>query len=168
MVILIKMFIFLFFLNVFSRLICEILSRIAVKISFYWVVHIVYIKQHYLQQLLRHYIYVTACIILLRLFYIWTPYVSLSNYKVLILKFYIVPVRIHGVTKCFKLESTFEQTRRFLSPKKKTLFLTYVTATLRALFVWRGLIIILNKFQQGATSSQMWKSLWNVWLRLAY
>ena len=96
-------------------------------------------------------------------------YVSLSNYKVLILKFYIVPVRIHGVTKLFLTRKHFRaNTCRFFTAKNMISFLTYVTATLRALFVWRGLIIILNKFQQGATLSQMWKSLWNVWLRLAY
>ena len=55
----------------------------------------VYMQQHHLQQVARHVIYVKICKILVLLFCIWTPYVSLSDYLVLILKFYTVPVRLH-------------------------------------------------------------------------
>ena len=51
-----------------------------------------------LQQVLRRDIFATTSKILLRLFYILLSYVSLRDYKVRILKFYIVPVRLNGVT----------------------------------------------------------------------
>ena len=58
----------------------------------------VYMQQCHSQQVLRRYIYVATCKILLLLFCIWISYVSVSDYKVLILKFYTVPVCLHGIT----------------------------------------------------------------------
>ena len=50
-----------------------------------------------MQQVSRRDIYVTTGKILLQLFSIWASYVSLSNYILLILTFYTVPVRLHDV-----------------------------------------------------------------------
>ena len=71
----------------------------------------VYMQQRHLQQVSHRDIHIWLYKILFRLFCIWTSYVSLSDYKVLILKIYTVPVRLHGVTNFFKPESTFKQTR---------------------------------------------------------
>ena len=76
------------------RWICEILSRIAVKISFLWgCKHGVYaiasftasVTSWYLPNGLQNF---TSFIL-----FILTSYISLGDYAVPILKFYIVPVR---------------------------------------------------------------------------
>ena len=55
------------------------------------------------------------------------------------MKVYPLPVHLHDVNNVFKPESTFKQTRvNVFTAKNMTSFLNYVTATLRALFAWRG------------------------------
>ena len=97
----------------------------------------VFMQQHHLQQVTRHVIYVTTSKILLLLFCIWTSYVSLGEYMILILKFYTVSVSLHDVTN-FLNHKTFsrKQVSNFYR-ENMTSFLNYVTATLRALFAWR-------------------------------
>ena len=66
-------------------------------------------------------------------------HLSQSDYMVQTFKFYTVPVHMDNVKKTFKPENTFKQTRvNFLYRENMTSFLNYVTATLRALFAWRG------------------------------
>ena len=67
--------------------------------------NIVYMQMPHLQQVSRRGIYVTICKILLLLFCIWISYISLSNYLVLILKCYAVPVRLRNVTNFLNLET---------------------------------------------------------------
>ena len=79
------------------RLICENWSRVDVKVNFLsgrTCEHVVdmYIAASFKQVSRR------AWKILLPLFCIWLSFVTLSDYKVLILKFYSVPVHLHGVT----------------------------------------------------------------------
>ena len=50
----------------------------------------VYMQQSHLKQMAHNVIYVRKCKILIMLFCIWKSYVSLSDYLVLILKFYTV------------------------------------------------------------------------------
>ena len=59
----------------------------------------VFMQQRNLQQASRCDVYITICKILLKLFYIWTLYVSGSDYKMIILKMYTVQMRLHAVTK---------------------------------------------------------------------
>ena len=63
-------------------------------------------QQRHLQQLIHRGIYVTTCKIALLLFCIWTSNISLSVYKMLILKSYTVPVRLYDVTN-FLNQKTF-------------------------------------------------------------
>ena len=62
-------------------------------------------QKPHLQQVSRHGIYVIICKILLLLFCIWIPYLSLSNYLVLTLKFNTVPVRLHDATNFLNHET---------------------------------------------------------------
>ena len=85
--------------------------------------------------------YVTICKILLLLFCIWISHISLSNYFVLILKFYTVPVRLRSVTNFVNHETLqCKHVSKFFTAENMTSFINYVTATLRALFAWRGSI----------------------------
>ena len=65
-------------------------------------------------------------------------YISLSKYLVLILKFYTVPVRLRDVTNFLNHETLQSKHVSILCRENMTSFLNYVTATLRALFAWRG------------------------------
>ena len=62
-------------------------------------------QKPHLQQKSRRGIYVTIYKILLLLFYIWIAYISLSNYLVLSLKFYTVPVGLRDVTNFLNHET---------------------------------------------------------------
>ena len=64
--------------------------------------------------------------------------------------------------KLFKPENIFEQTRvNFFYRENMTSFLNYVTATLRALFVWRGSFVNDCCFYQPLTFSlRLRDSLW--------
>ena len=87
----------------------------------------------------RRGMYVTICKILLLLFCIWISHISLSNNFVLILKFYTVPVRLRSVTNFVNHETLqCKHVSNFFYRENMTSFLNYVTATLRALFAWRG------------------------------
>ena len=91
---------FSFFLKVHF---CEIMSIIAIKISFLWVVNMVYMMQRHEQQVSRHDNYVMTCKTLLLLFCIWTTYVLLIDYKVL--KFYADLMRFHDITNFLNQKS---------------------------------------------------------------
>ena len=119
-------------------MICEILGRIAVKINFYGVVNIVYMQQCHSQQVSPRNIYVTTFNIFLRLFCIWTSYVLLSDFLLFVLKFYTIPVRSHDVRLFLSRKTVSKQTCRIFYRENMMSFLNYVTATLRALFAWRG------------------------------
>ena len=70
----------------------------------------VFMQQRHLQQVSRCDIYITACKILVFLFCIWTSYILLSDYLMLILKFYTVPVRLHNMKRFLNHKNTFKQT----------------------------------------------------------
>ena len=67
--------------------------------------NMIYMQKPHLQQVSRRGIYVTICKILLLLFCIWISYIPLSNYLVLILNYYTVPVRLHDNTNFFNHET---------------------------------------------------------------
>ena len=67
--------------------------------------NIVYMQKSHLQQVSHRGIYVTICKILLLLFCKWISYISLSNYLVLILKFYTVRVHLRDVTNFLNHET---------------------------------------------------------------
>ena len=90
------------------RLICEKLSSIAVKISFLWrCEHCLYPEapfaasdtSRYLRNDMQNF---TSVILYMNIIYI-----SLSNYLVLILKFYTIPVRLQDVTN-FLINETLQ------------------------------------------------------------
>ena len=57
----------------------------------------------------------------------------------LILKFYTVPVRLRSVTNFLNhVTLQCKHVSNFFNRENMTSFLNYVTATLRALFAWRG------------------------------
>ena len=130
------------------RWICENLSCIAVKISIQWgCEQYMYMQKPHLQQVSRRGIYVTICKILLLLFCIWTSYISLSNYLVLILKFFTVPVHLHNITNFLNHET--------LQSKHVSKFFTAKIAMLRALFAWRGsfnIVTVVNKRCQSSNA----------------
>ena len=102
--------------------------------------NIVYRQKPHLQQVSCRGIYVTICKSLPLLFCIWISYIiSLSNYLVLILKLKTVPVRLRYVTNFLNHETLqSKHCVEIFYRENMTSFLSYVTATLRALFAWRG------------------------------
>ena len=126
-------------MHIILRLICENLSIIAVKISFLWGrIHCVYAAASFAA-------IVTSC-------YLRN---DIQNFTVIILYMNIICNaqwlyganfeiihRSDAFSRCknlFKHESTFKQARvDFFYRENMTSFLNYVTATLRALFAWRG------------------------------
>ena len=137
MVILMKMFIFLFFwMRIILRLICVILSRRTVTISFLWCRrHCVYATASFAAIDTSWYLRVVHALLF---FCIWTSYLTQSDYLVLFLNFSTAPVPLKDI-KTFKQESTFKQIRvNFFFCENMTSLLNYVTATLRTLFAPRG------------------------------
>ena len=98
----------------------------------------VYMQQQHLQQVPRCDIKVMTCKILLLLFYIWTSYVSRSDYLIPILKLHAIPVRLQDVTT-FLFHKTISRKRvDFFYSENMPSYLNYVTGTLRTLFAWRS------------------------------
>ena len=73
-----------------------------------------YIQQRHLQQVSRRDMYVTIC----KIFCIWLSYVSLSDYKVLILNLYTVPVSLHGVTNFLNQKAISSKHASIFLPRK--------------------------------------------------
>ena len=61
---------------------------------------------------------------------------------VLILKFYTIPLHMYGVTIFLNQKALSSKHASFFNRENMTSFLSYITATLRALFAWRGSYII--------------------------
>ena len=117
--------------------------------------------QHcHLQQLSHPVIYITTYNIL---------YMNIicnlhSDYMVLILKFYTVPMPFHDVKTFLNKRALSSKRVKFCYHKNMTSFLSYVTATQRALFAWHGSYIkdyirsqIAGKFQTGQKVSYLCK-----------
>ena len=85
-------------------------------------------QQHHSKQMSLRVLYVNTCKILLLLFCIWTSYILLIVYLVLILKFNTFPLRLHDVKHVLNHKTLSRKHR-----KNMTSFLNYLTATLRAL-----------------------------------
>ena len=102
--------------------------------AFFGVLNTVYLQKPHLQQFSRRGIYVTTCKILL----LFIIYISLSNYLVLILIFYTIPVPLHDVTNFLNHKTLPSKHVSIFHCENMTSFLNYITATLRALFTWRG------------------------------
>ena len=126
-------------MNIVLRLICESLRRIAVKISFLWGhKHGVYAAASFATSVTSWYSHngiqdFISVIVFMNIICIaqW-PYGA--NFE--ILPYNGALARRH---KHFKPERTFKQTRvDFVYRVNMTSYLNYVTATLRALFAWRG------------------------------
>ena len=114
------------------RLICEILSGIAVKIRFLRS-SVIY------SNLSCHDIYARTWENLHQLFCIWTSYVSLKDYLMIILKFYTAPVRLHDVINIVNQKAhSCKDVSIIFYRENMTSFLNYVTATLRTLYAWRA------------------------------
>ena len=77
----------------------------------------VYMKQHHLHQVSSRYLYVMACKILLMLFCIRASYVLRSDYLMLILKFYTIPVHLHVVTSFLNHKTISSKHMSFLPHK---------------------------------------------------
>ena len=121
------------------RLFCETFSRIAVKLSFLWGhKHSAYAAALF-QQMWHRDVHVTTRTFFLPLFCTSISYLSHSDCLVVILKFYTVPRLLHAVAN-FVNQKTFssKHVSNFFYRENMTSFLNYVTATLRALFAWRG------------------------------
>ena len=104
----------------------------------YWVLNIAYMQRRHFQQMWRRDVHVKTRKVLLLLFCLWRLYITHSDCLVVILKFYIIAMFLHAVRN-FKPESIFKQTRvNIFYRESMTSFVNYDTATLRALFVWRG------------------------------
>ena len=78
----------------------------------------VYMQKPHLQQVSRRGINVTIYKTLLLLFCIWMSYISLSNYLVLILTFYTVPVRLRDVTNFLNHETLQSKHVSIFLPRK--------------------------------------------------
>ena len=75
---------------------------------------------------------------LIQLLCIWTSYVSLSDYLMLTLKFYTVPVHLHDVIIIVNQNGlSCKHVSIIFYCENMTSFLNYVTATLRTLYAWR-------------------------------
>ena len=108
------------------RWICEISSWIAVEIRFLWdSKHGIYGAASFIAIVTSWYLRIDMGN-LLQLFWIWTSYVSLSDYLKLTLKFYTVPGRLHDV-----INIVFMQTRVDFYSENVTSFLNYVTVVER-------------------------------------
>ena len=95
-------------------------------------------QQFHLQQLSRRDIYATLCKILLMLFCILTSYIKHSDYLVLIWKILTIPQTLHDVKNFLNKRALSSKHVSIFYREFMTSFLNYVTATLRALFAWRG------------------------------
>ena len=124
------------------RLICENLSCMAVKISFLWGYKLcVYVEASFTTIVTSRYLRYdmqtfTSVILYMNIIYISiiTQYLSGADFE--ILHCFGPFARRH---KLFKPRKTSKQTRvEIFYRENMTSFLNYVTATLRALFVWRG------------------------------
>ena len=93
----------------------------------------------------RRDVHVPTRTFLLPLFCTAISYSSHSNCVVVILKLITVPMFLHAVTN-FVNQKAFssKHVSTFFYCESMTSFLDYVTATLRALFAWRGSYIIPN------------------------
>ena len=139
-------------MTIISRLICEKLSCIAVKISFLLgCEHCVHaevsfaasVTSRYLRNDMQNF---TSVILYVNIIYI-AQYLSGTNFEILYCSGPIA--RRH---KLFKTRNTSKQTRvEIFYRENMTSFLNYVTATLRALFAWRG--------SNGACNFILWRSL---------
>ena len=94
-----------------------------------------YTQKRHLQQLTLRGIYVTTYKNVLLLFCIWTSNVSLSAYKILILRSYAVSARLHDVTNFLNQKAFSSKHVSIYYRENMTSFLNYVTATL---YAWRG------------------------------
>ena len=114
------------------RLICEILSKIAVKINFLWGrKHGVYEAASFAASNTHHDIHLKTCYISLLLFCIRTSLsVLLSDYLVLTLKFHTIKMSLNDV-KNFVNQKALSRKRVKFYHQIMMLFLNYVTATLR-------------------------------------
>ena len=99
------------------------------------------LQYRHLQRLTHRGIYVTTCKIVLLLFCIWTSNVSLSAYKMFILKSYTVPVHLHNITNILNQKAFSSKYMSFFYCENMTSFLNFVTATLRTFFAWRSSIL---------------------------
>ena len=128
-VILIKMFICLFPECTLFLLICEILSRIA-AIKFLLVCkHGVYAAASFAASVMSWYLHVQIDIQnFTHLFCIWISYVSLSNYLVLIFKFYTVPVCLHDINNVVNQKAHWSKQCHvsIFKHKNMTSFLNYI------------------------------------------
>ena len=107
-----------------------------------------HMQQGHSQQVWRHDVYVKTRKFLLLLFCIWTSYLSSSDCFVVILKFYTVLMFLHAVRKfvCPKAFSSKHVSTFYR--ENMTSFFNFVTATLRALFAWRGSFVILQNIAE--------------------
>ena len=126
-------------MHIILRLICESLRRIAVKISFLWCrKHCVYaavsfaavVTLWYLSNVMQNY---TSVILYMNII-CNTQWLFGANFEIL-----DCSTNFTQRQKRFKQENTFKQTCvDFFYLENMTSFLNYVTATIRALFAWRG------------------------------
>ena len=117
---------------IFFRLICEILSRIAVKINFLWGRNMLYTPQRHLLKLSSRDIYVTICKILLQLSYV--SLIDYNMYKVLTLKIYTALVHLHGVTNFLNHKTISSKQVSIFHHENMKSFLNYIIIMIRALF----------------------------------
>ena len=145
-------------MHIILRLICENLSRIAVKISFLWGhIHCV-LQQSHLQQLPRRVIYVTTYNILLLSFCIMNiicnaQWLYGANFEILHCS------EAFSWRKTLFKQENFKQTRvDFFYRENMTSFLNNVTATLRALFAMNTFLLhVLHHLCKLTILSISWK-----------
>ena len=134
-----KCFLSFFWMRILLRWICEIMNRIAVKISFLWGRKLyVYAAGSFAaidtSWYLGNDMQTWTSVIL----YMNIKCISLGAFKMLILKSYTVPVCLHDVTHFLNQKAFSGKHVSIFYRENRTSFLNYVTATLRTLFAWRG------------------------------
>ena len=141
---------YIFWMYIILRLLCENISRIAVKISFLWglkygVHAAASFSINVTSWCSRRYTQALHCIaenytdkFLLLLFWKWSSYLSHSKCLVVIMKFYTVRMFLHALRNFLNQNAFQANTCQPFYRENMTSFLNYVTTTLRAIFAWRG------------------------------